>query len=904
MAAARERQTRIFVYDTEADALENINGTEYTTGIVADTQRFEHVFFSSFPSFGEANAALFQCEIENTGDLTGKWIRVKYLYYANDSAATMSEMWLFCGMVDSCKYDRQKLTRTLVAYDKLYALRFTDISEWWSTYWEAQTANKTYAAFVADMCAAFGVVTDWQNLSDAYAEIKVAAAKALTLAGCTFTDMLGYVGQLTRYHWYIRENGKLGRGYVHNDIYPTAVDANLDAANTEIGDTALPAYGTLMAYSGADVIYTGGSGAPVYTIRDNPLLEGKTSAQIVWELDALRPKLDVTGGYYPINMECIVSAPETLNTQYDNARNITTTDGSDRRKHVIGSIELWGPQLLYQRVVCPDEMETGAALSPSMSAAIDRVQQMGVEMTYKVNADNVIEAVNLEAQGGVQINAEAININGVISANGNTKINTDGTLEAVNGIFSGEVNADSGAIGGWELDETRLYKSGEYEVSETVLQPPINLQPGRLRFVESIDHTHARIVNVDAEDISAENITAADHVKTAMYNEEAGGGRNARHGFYTGGWYQDGTTVDGKEYYSELTPETLKVMNRDIMRTHRSLVGGWGTAIAANVNLNTAALCAVGKYYCGQDTTAGTLTNCPTRYAFTMDVSAPISSDYENTSYIVREMTTRYGDKYVQYVTGSSTKTYSKWVMSLSNASDNKIFNDQLTSRNIANNATIRQGSFNAQGQETSATNRIRTGFIGALPNTQYSIRTNTSLQVYEIHEYTSGQAFIKYTAINAGSVVFKTSNTTGYFRILMRYSDNSTVPTDEGATLQVERGESFSPYSPHVAPETVISLPQYSYNDLGTASTDAAFFPAWLKRIGRNYDTLNTRALYGRVQPNASGVVYGYMYGGVNAYYTPLYSGFIYVSVGGFKWFGTNNGTFFLRSMNYTSEV
>lgn len=370
-----------------------------------------------------------------------------------------------------------------------------------------------------------------------------------------------------------------------------------------------------------------------------------------------------------------------------------------------------------------------------------------------------------------------------------------------------------------------------------------------------------------------------------------------------GGFFEVYDQNTGKS--SMLSLSELTVNDRDILRTHQSLVGGWGTAIPANANLNTDEYCEVGRFYVGADSTAATHTNCPTRYAYMMDVFAPISSDYENTSYIVREIRTRYGDRYVQYITGSTTKTYSKWVMQLSNASDNTIFADQITSRNLANNASIRNGSFDGQGQETSSNTRIRTGYIGLLPNTQYGIRTNYStLQIYEVHEYTSSRTFIKYTSVNNSSTILKTSSTTGYIRVLMRYSDNRILTPDEGAKLQIERGEQLSAYSPNQAYSDRIIVPFYSYSDLGTATTDSAFFQAWLKRIAVNYDYFAGKVIEGRVQPNGTGAVFGHLYSGVNANGMPNYSGFSYVSVGVFKYFGTNNGAFYLRSVNYTSEV
>lgn len=366
----------------------------------------------------------------------------------------------------------------------------------------------------------------------------------------------------------------------------------------------------------------------------------------------------------------------------------------------------------------------------------------------------------------------------------------------------------------------------------------------------------------------------------------------------------DGLTFENNNSTTKLDDSHFVIADKDILRTHQSLVGGWGTAIPYGANLNTDEYCQVGRFYVGTDVTAATHTNCPTRYAYMMDVFAPIDSNLDNSSYIVREIRTRYGDKYVQYVTGSTTKTYGKWVMQLSNASDNKVFIDQITSRNIGNDSNIRQGSLNGQGQETTINTRLRTDFIGVLPNTQYGIRTNNDMQIYEIHEYVNSSSFIKYTAINASSVIFKTSSTTGYIRILMRYSDNRTVTTNDGAKLQVERGEQLSSYTPYQPTEMVVTVPAYTFAALGTETTDSAFFQAWLKRIAINFNYFGNKIIQGRVSPNSMGVVYGHMYNGVNSSGMPLYSGFIYIGIGVLKYFGTLNGTFYLRSVNYTSEV
>ena len=924
--SARDRITRLTIYANESDMIDDINGTDYTDGVVDGTQRFEHIKFNSLPGFGEANAAMYKCEISGTTDLTGKWIRVRYCFYDTDSATTRTVEAVFAGKVDSCKYDRYHISRSLVAYDKIYDLRNIDISDWWSSYWS--TANDSTAFEVFDaMCTSFGVfhMLTSSNFRNNFTILKD-AQKGRKLGGCSFADFLKYVGQINGFYWEVLPSGML-TCTAPTASYPQSFDTYTDFKETTIEDADAEAYGTFTVYDGADIIYTSGTGEPTYTFSNNILLYGHTTASLVSILDITKNYLVWFVGTRPATVEVIYS-------QIPERQAISVTDNGTPRTCVISKNEMWGTQLINQRVTCTGNRVIGTQYSSALNRAANEIQKIGTELTYKVSAGNVIEAVNLEAQGGVQINAEALNINGVVTANGAFSIDLDGnpTIDATqassfyadarlraidaNNIayysstgvrlserneivpyvewrawydkqsaFLAEYTNDNPL--GRTADEAWMH-SNHFETSRSVAVTP---QSGETKRNEI---TGARVKSAPDESVVGDNAygfvnyTAIEKTTAGIeYEETVESVFNKDKLLYTpngsaptidiessgnitaiGAIHANTLTADfaiygslnGSVYASNmlgsnssLTPTGLTVDSKDILRTHQSLVGGWGTAIPANANLNTDEYCEVGRFYVGADTTAASHTNCPTRYAYMMDVFAPISSDYENTSYIVREIRTRYGDRYVQYVTGSTTKTYSKWVMQLSNASDNTVFADQITSRNFANNAGIRNGSFDGQGQETSANTRIRAGYVGVLPNTQYGIRTNTSLQIYEIHEYTSSRTFIKYTSINSSSTIFKTSSTTGYFRILMRYSDNRILTPDEGAKLQIERGEQLSAYSPNQIYSDRVILPLYSYSDLGTATTDSAFFQAWLKRIAVNYDYFSGKIIEGRVQPNVT---------------------------------------------------
>ena len=877
MIPARDRLTKLYVYDTEADMLSNINATEYTEGVVDGSQRFEHTKFTSFPGFGEVNSAMYQCEIANTTDLTGKYIRLKYCYFATDAATVRTEDWIYSGKVDSCKYDRQRITRTLVAYDKLYELRNIDISDWWLTYFSTGSDRTILTMFNA-MCTAFGITHNVTSLRNNPTIVKDAQDGRM-LGGCSVANMLSFIGQLCGVYWTVTVEGVLV-AVTPSAANPIAYDTNVDSSNTEIYDADMTAYGTFTVYDGVDIIYSTGTGEPTYTINNNILLYGHTTAELATILDTTATYLAWFVGARPATVESIVSQP------FIGSQAITVSDSGATRTCVISRSEMYGTQLINQRLTCTSERVIGTQYSSAMNRVANDIQKMGVEMTYKVNADNVIEAVNLEAQGGVTINAEAININGVISANGNFKVDTDGNLEANDGKFSGDVTSGDLIANG------RVRITPDYDVQSEPAMVLANPYDGNTTSVDSSGIVVQDVVGESRlEAYSVEFETRDDSTVEVVCN---------------GGAFQQesGITITVNRspvQVSKLTENSLVVNNIDILRTHQSLVGGYGTSIPTGAALNTPTYMVVGRYYAPSDVVAASHSDCPTRYGYEMDVYAPISATIDDESgsgskYRVRKLLTRYGDEYVQYASASGTTwTYGKWYHVFNDDASTAIPIDQVKSRNIANNATIRQGTFNGQGEPTSSTTRVRTGFISVIPSTQYAIRTNSSMQVYEIHEYTSGQSFIKYTAINATSTIFKTTSTTGNIRILMRYTDNRTVYPNDAAMLQVERGETFSPYTPYQ--EMSVSVPYYTADDLGASNTESSYFQAWLKRVACNIDYFGNKYIHARVRPDSSGAVYGHMYGGVNSAGFPLNSGFVYVGVKAVSYFGTDNGTFYLHN-------
>ena len=735
----RQRITSLYAYDTETDARNNTNGTEYTSGIVDGSQRYEHTVFSSLPGFGEANAAMYECEIAETTDLTGKWIRVKYSYYATDSATTLTDKWFFLGQVDECRYDKQRLTRKLVAYDKLYQLRSVDISAWWLTYWASASGDVAAKNLVVAMCSEFGVAQAIGSSIRNDFTVYKAAHNGRNLGGCTFTDILRFVGQICGVYWAIDGGGQLVF-YALTQSTATSINNNIDTAGIEIGDTDLATYGTMTVYDGADVIYTSGTAEPVYTFSDNILLYGRTTAYVVALLNTTKGYLSFITGLRPATIPLIVAEESFLGA----GRFIVSfTDGANTRTCFVSGIECSGPQLIDMTVTCTGDMVTGTQYNQAMNKTANDIQDIGVQLTYKVNADGVIEAVNAEASETIKILARALDINGIVTANNNFKINSDGSMETI-----------AGKLANWIIGDDMLYKtitSGgyEYRISmQAPASPTINStafcverrtagSTGSYTKVYSVTYggkveskdfvANGRVVihpDYDLQEAGVYAIDLSDNYGSstvinpdfANFANGAGGGVHidqsevkVESGLDTSSGADDATVTlenygqgstgiriyenTGANYKeSYMSINQLKVNNRDLLKEFKAHTQYFATEITSNSDLKTTAFLNAGRYYCRTTAIAQTLSNCPVSAAFCMDVDYPISTfnNFPSTwGYCVRTITVFGGEQWIQYVgiDGNGTITWESWQQLRMNYANGNVFKQIRT--NDANDYQI-----------------------------------------------------------------------------------------------------------------------------------------------------------------------------------------------------------------------
>lgn len=81
---------------------------------------------------------------------------------------------------------------------------------------------------------------------------------------------------------------------------------------------------------------------------------------------------------------------------------------------------------------------------------------------YAIDSDGNLQAFVGAGQDGVKIKADHIQLEGIVTANGNFKILEDGSIETINGKFTGEINATSGKIGGFIIGTNSITAEGGY----------------------------------------------------------------------------------------------------------------------------------------------------------------------------------------------------------------------------------------------------------------------------------------------------------------------------------------------------------------------------------------------------------------------------------------------------------
>lgn len=112
--------------------------------------------------------------------------------------------------------------------------------------------------------------------------------------------------------------------------------------------------------------------------------------------------------------------------------------------------------------VTTSEMNSAIQLSAEgIVSTVEKTYATKDSVTGKVDKNTIISSINQSAEE-IKISANKITLEGIITANNNFKILSDGSMEAVNGKFNGTINASKGTVGGWEITNSGLFKENIY----------------------------------------------------------------------------------------------------------------------------------------------------------------------------------------------------------------------------------------------------------------------------------------------------------------------------------------------------------------------------------------------------------------------------------------------------------
>lgn len=279
------------------------------------------------------------------------------------------------------------------------------------------------------------------------------------------------------------------------------VDESVNAPSVRINNTPNYAFtfnrtartitfATAPANGAAIVVTPGETNTNAYSIVDNPYLYGMSDAEV---RSYARNIYEHLINQSPVHSPMTVEAECNWAVQAGDIILVEDDDGVMRRMPVYAQTIRWNghAEVSYEStgsrrrgVMSASNRERLASgyskmeiiksiegltsevytYNPETGERISRFSQLAGEMDMMVKSDEIIAQINLSKEG-VKIKAPKLTLEGLVTANSYFKINTDGSMEAVNGKFSGTVKS-----GNWTFDENgSRYSDGSVNVNMSIL---------------------------------------------------------------------------------------------------------------------------------------------------------------------------------------------------------------------------------------------------------------------------------------------------------------------------------------------------------------------------------------------------------------------------------------------------
>lgn len=123
------------------------------------------------------------------------------------------------------------------------------------------------------------------------------------------------------------------------------------------------------------------------------------------------------------------------------------------------------------------------------------------DLNGKVNSTEIISTINQTAEA-IKIQASKIKLEGLVTANSYFKILTNGSIEAVNGKFTGTITATSGTIGGWTIQKDSLTCVSHNDGFDVTYTTYIDANNGLIKFL-STSNDYETIISINGMEMHA-----------------------------------------------------------------------------------------------------------------------------------------------------------------------------------------------------------------------------------------------------------------------------------------------------------------------------------------------------------------------------------------------------------------
>lgn len=337
-----------------------------------------------------------------------------------------------------------------------------------------QNNTISIADVLTDICTQAGV-----SLGFDPTELRLDKTFTYCASGLIARNYLQFIGEYNCVNFLINPSGEL----TYIDITDSPVQVNSEISQYKIGNSH---YISKVSAQDGDLVFGDDDGETYYVNPDNILFQDRTDVmRLCYKLSDLNIYNDLKlndfiliddqylGSFFEIEIDG--------NTyygvyQYDNA--------TYYQEENIGK---WITNINVQ-LENKEEASTEIIGTPDNIREIKRViDYQNGEISQTVRKDDVISSINQSAEQ-IDIDASKINLNGVVTANNNFKILSDGSMEAVNGKF---INGNISIISDEYQTTPQNYKINIYNTT-TLLNA--KLYPDALIFSNNDSQTSNRTI--------------------------------------------------------------------------------------------------------------------------------------------------------------------------------------------------------------------------------------------------------------------------------------------------------------------------------------------------------------------------------------------------------------------------